>query len=352
MVDMERRRVTMKDVSERAGVSRSAVSHVINGRLEFVSEERRKCILRAIKELNYIPNPVARALRKASTSPVGVLTPLHLPYHSPITPLGTELAKRGEEVIYVPLDRGTELDVSSVRQLWASGVRRVLVYTILKPEVLEVVHEMLRDGVAVVGVDRLVDGAPSVLMDRREGLIEAITYLLKLGHRRIFYLVPGILDLHRAYYDSERLKGIHEAFARYGLEYSDELIVQDGVNFTLDVDGGYGLMTKTLTERELPDAVFAHNDEIAMGAIRAIHDAGKTVPDDISVVGFDGYALGKVFCPSLTTIAKPHKDVARLAVKLLFEDYEKLLKEEDKITYVSPHLTTRESTAKPKHYRF
>lgn len=100
MVGMKEKRVTMKDVSEKAGVSRSAVSHVINDRLEFVSEERRKRILKAIKELNYTPNPVACALRKGSTSPVGVLTPLHLPYHSPITPYGYLIQCGGEYEVY------------------------------------------------------------------------------------------------------------------------------------------------------------------------------------------------------------------------------------------------------------
>jgi DNA-binding LacI/PurR family transcriptional regulator len=313
---------TLKDVAALAGVSIKTVSNVVND-LPLVAPATRARVQAAIDQLGYHPNLSARHLRNSQVGVVALAIPdLSNPYFSDIGNVVIAAARARDYTVLVDHtggDRAQEL-------LVINGLRPHLIDgLIVSPIQLEA--EDLRSARAHVPIvllgERLL-GSPwdHVAIDNVAAARLATSHLLSLGRRRIAAI--GVPKDALGATSRLRLQGYTQALQEAGHPIDAALLVpaaglrrSDGAH-AHRADGAYG-MRRLLALEEPPDAVFCFNDLLALGAMRAIHDAGYRVPDDVAVIGFDDIEEGLYATPSLTTIAPSKEEIGQLAISLLLD---------------------------------
>jgi LacI family transcriptional regulator len=310
---------SIKDVSRAAGVSISTVSHVLN-RTRFVSDEARERVERAIAQLNYRHNGLARSLRTKQSFALGLIIPdVSNPYY-PQLARGVQdaAAAAGYWVFLCNSDRSPQ---NEVRLLEALEERRVdgVILDAGGPDatLLAALH---RAAVPVVlAGSRIDDDALDVVTVAPNGGYAAVRHLLERGHRRIGLIAgPPVVDGEAANNGGTRLAkagGYRQALTDSGITPESALMVQG--DYTRE--GGQAAMRRLLALPEPPTAVFAGNDLMAIGALHAARAAGKRVPEDVAIVGYDDIPEAAVTSPALTTIAVPKYEMGRAAGELLLE---------------------------------
>lgn len=302
--------VTIHDVAERAGVSATTVSHVIN-QTRRVSADLRDRVLLAMDELGYQPNALARSLRRKQTFTIGLVIPDNA------NPFFAEMARGIEDEAYA-LGYSVILcnsDGNLVREAHALELllKRQVDGIILAPagESASTVNMLNQRGTALVVIDRELPGiaADCILADHEAGARAAVEHLLALGHKRIG-CISGPAEVASSL---ARVEGYRAALRSAGLRADPALVVAG--NFS---DGsGHGGAQQLLGMAEPPTAIFACNDLMAIGAIAAVVEMGLLVPDDISVVGYDDIHLAAFVNPPLTSVAQPKYDLGKSATALL-----------------------------------
>ena len=335
----KRTQITRKDVAERAGVSVAVVSYVVNDGPRPVSPATRAKVETAIKELGYYPNELARSLSRRKSATIGLITPsLTNPVYAEIAEsLQSVCSTEGYLVLLCATGRDLKKERESARILrskQADGV--VMIPTgptekALKPlqqaQIPTVVLEHDRPDTHCIAID-----------DLRGGRL-ATQHLLELGHHRI-----GLIKREPSSALSYlRAVGYREVLEEAGILPDPMLVVESKAGLA----GGYASMQQLLALPNPPTAVFTHNDVLATGAMRAVHDAGLAVPDDISVVGYDDTASSAYLNPRLTTVKFPAAEMGRQAGQIILE----LIREEGSLppqTWILPvELIVRASTAPP-----
>lgn len=332
--------VTLKDVARRAGVSIKTVSNVVNER-PHVTEQTRERVQRAIDALHYRPNLLARGLRKGRNGVIALAVPdVSNTYFSDLAgAVGVAAAAHGYTVLldHTNGERANEsLVVNGLRPHLIDGV-------ILSPLALEVGDlqtELVGIPLVLLG-ERLFD-APydHVSPDNVAAARVATAHLLALGRRRI--AVIGVQSGPGSATAQLRLRGYTEALAIAGLPVDPDLLVPAASFHRPD---GAAAMQRLLALDHPPDAVFCFNDLLALGALRALHDAGRRIPDDVAVIGYDDIEEGLFATPSLTTISPDKVEIARIAVALLVK---RIAREQphEPVSIEAPfRLIVRESTA-------
>lgn len=321
---------TIRNVAERAGVSKSLVSLVLRGS-PHVSDHRRRAVLRAAEELGYRPNAVARSLVEGRTRLIGTLVAdLHNPFFA-------EFLDGLQESLH---GAGLRMLVGSGR--WDPTFEAEAVEAFLEMRVdglvlLSVVPECLREAAAnvptvVVGEHDVAD-VDIVVGDDELGARLAVDHLVAYGHRRIAH-IEGAPTTTARY----RRAGYEAAMARCGL--SAETYVQQG-DFT--EDGGYRAGLDLLRRERRPTAIFAPNDLVATGVLSAADEVGLRVPADVSVVGYDNTNLAAIRHISLTSVDQPRREMGRIAADLLCARIEDPTRAPQQ-TLVVPHLVVRSTT--------
>jgi DNA-binding LacI/PurR family transcriptional regulator len=305
-------RVSLKDVAERAGVSIKTVSNVVNN-YPHITPAMRARVQEAIDELGYRPNLTARHLRKGRTGIIALAVPeLGNPYFAELAGAVIDAAAEHEFTVLLDHTRGDRQQELLVSQ----GFRaRVIDGLILSP--LELEPEDLQgraDDVPLVLLGEREYGQPfdHIAIDNVAAARAAVRHLIDRGRTRIAYLGTRTDSANRPAH--LRLDGWRAELAAAGLPVDEELIVPVG---GWDRDDGARAMANLLDAGLRPDAVFAFNDLIAIGAMRVLHERGLRVPWDIAVVGFDDIAESRFGAVSLTTIAPDKQAIARLAVASL-----------------------------------
>ncbi len=305
------RRPTMKDVAERAGVSLSTVSYVLNDN-GAVAPDRRARVLEAVSALGYTPNESARNLKRGSVATIGLVVPDLVNQYFAMIAEGVEQAASEKDVLVVLCTP----EASGKSESWNSRLLRSqrldgLIYLTGATTGMTSLVELTRVG-PVVLVDEKLPGLslPSVVSQNRQGAREIAAHLTSLGHRRLAIL-GGPSELWTA---EQRLSGYREAIAAAGLDPDSVPL------FTGDyrMASGEQLAAEALNSAgERPTALICANDLMAIGAIACCRQSGLRVPEDISVVGFDDMPLASLVTPSLTTVRQPAKELGMEAVKLL-----------------------------------
>ncbi len=304
--------VSLKHVAARAGVSVKTVSNVVNG-YQYVTEATRSRVQQAIDELNYRPNLTARNLRQGRSDVIALALPeLDLPYFAE---LARSVVKCAEAQGWTVLMDQTDGLVDR-EQLVLDGFRgRLIDGLILSPIALGAEDlERRRDTVPLVLLgERVYDGpADHVSIDNVAAARTATGHLVDLGRRRI----AAIGDQPRPQSQTAhlRLRGYRDALAAAGLPGAPELVVEVEQYHRAD---GAAAVRRLLALPRPPDAVFCFNDLLALGALRALHEAGVRVPEDVAVVGWDDVEDGRYSIPTLTTISPDKHQIASLAVDCL-----------------------------------
>jgi LacI family transcriptional regulator len=346
---MKRRQtVDMDSIAQRIGVSKTTVHYALHntGR---VSGRLRKRILDLARKLNYRPNLLARSLRSKRTSTIGVVA-VHLSssYHARVVE-GIEDAARsaGRSILLACSYANAEREREAVQLLIDKGVDGLIVAPSGAGPNDTTYWQRVDDGVAIVFVDRHIPvlNVASVATDNSKGAFWVGQHLLRLGRRRFGMVLPALFGARPTSVQG-RLEGFSRALSEAGAQPA---IVIGPETLDNTPDGAYRAVRRFLAERgPCVDALFAANDGLAYGTVRAIVEHGARVPGDIAVAGFDDQEPSAYFQPPLTTIRQPMRDIGAEAVRLLIRQMEEpdaLLKQQ---ILLEPALIIRQSCgAKP-----
>jgi LacI family transcriptional regulator len=289
--------VTLERVAQAAGVSPSTVSRILNGTAR-VSQVKQQAVDAAIRDLGFRPNPVARGLAGGRTLSIGVLTQtISSPFYGEAL---HGIEDRLDQAGYIPIFvSGHWQETEERKALDALVARRVDGLIVLAGRLPNRALQAAAKAVPLVVVGRAVQGAQAfgLTFDNRAGAAMATQHLIDCGHTRIAYIggEPGHADAH------ERLAGYRQALERAGLPF-DPALVTPG-----DYTEAGGLMAANrLLDARLPfTAIFAANDQTAIGAALGLYRRNVRVPDDVSLVGFDDLAPARFAIPPLTTVRQP-----------------------------------------------
>lgn len=312
--------VKMSDVAKLANVSKATVSRVLQ-KPETVKELTRKKVLNAIEQLNYQPNLLARQFRRTETRTLLVVVPTitNNVFPQMIGGIDSVANEHGYKVLLGNTDRNPDKTVSFINELKQKQVDGMILLTIPLEE--KVITEVAANYPVVLTSDYNEGlNIPTVAIDNISSGRDATEHLIKLGHKRIAH-ITGPLDISIS---RDRLKGYHQAMLQHELEL-DSLLVQEGDN---SYQSGFNQMVKLLAIENPPTAVFAANDLMAMGVVKAAKAQGLQVPEDIAVVGFDNIMFSDIFEPALTTIEQPFFEMGKRSMELLLQQIhgEKLTK--------------------------
>jgi DNA-binding LacI/PurR family transcriptional regulator len=317
--DRNDRGVTMDEVARVAGVSQATVSRVVNGNPRVNSEAKRQ-VERAIERLGFVPNIAARTLVTRRSDSIGVVItePTTRVFGDPffaqvLRGVSNALTTRRQKlVLFLPQDSTEERDLTPY--LAAGHVDGVIMYSLHGADPLP--EQLHRRGIPVV-----VGGLPPtgatvsyVDNDNRGGAVLATRHLLELGRRRIA-TITGPADMPAAI---DRREGYRQALAESGVEWDAVLEVEGA--FTQE--SGVEAMRELLGRDPGFDAVFVANDLMAAGAIQVLREAGRRVPDDVAVVGFDDAPIAQTTQPSLTSVRQSLDAMGRELVNLLLDSIE------------------------------
>jgi DNA-binding LacI/PurR family transcriptional regulator len=333
------RPVSIKDIARALGVSHSTVSRALRDsplvRAETVSEIKQKAYA-----LGYRPSAVARSLVTRETRTIGiVVTTIADPFHGEVVTGIEEVAgAAGYSVILASSHREPEREIRAVRALQERRVDGILVASSRVGDLyLSAMTEMR---VPIVLINNQHDGqlVYSVSVDNENAAREAVQHLIDLGHKRIAYLG----DRFGSHSDAERLAGYRSAIDAAGIAFDSEMVAQGDSSPEGSAPGVYRLLARP----ERPTALFCYNDMSSLAALRVAGELGLTVPDKLSIIGFDDLFFAAYLQPPLTTIHQPRREMGREATELLLA----LLKGEPVASQriaVKGELIVRGSTARP-----
>lgn len=302
---------TITDVSKRAGVSRSTVSRVVadNG---YVSETKRRAIEKAIAELGYRPNTLAQALRSNRSNMIGaVVVDVGTPYYANMV-YGLQRTARdaGKSLMVSSGYADQDEEAKAIIELVDRSCDGLVLYLErpLRPDVIGIIR-MAGIPVVMIGRNAGWDAQGLVLLDNFGGAREAMRFLLQQGHRRIVHL-SGQAD----YGDTvARLEGVEAALAEWGMSMADIHVVSG----EFSEEFGYRATAGLLRDGHDFTAIFAADDDMAAGVLLALRRAGKSIPEDVSVIGFDDAFHARHMWPPLTTIKQPIDALGAAAARQL-----------------------------------
>jgi LacI family transcriptional regulator len=306
--------ITIADVAARAGVSKTTVSRVLNGKGELdISTANR--VRQVIDALGYVPSSRAVGLARGRTRIVGMLVPsLTWPWIGDVLQGAVDvLESESYGLLLFTCNRGEESMRQFATQVSAKSFDGLLV---IEPEgTIDYITDLHQRGLPVVLIDDRGHQPlfPSIATTNRDGGAAAATHLLELDRRRPLVITGS----ERFGCTQERLDGFAEAFAAAGFPLAPELIIEG--DFTYDC--GRLAVKHALTDEIRFDAIFAHNDLSAIGAMQAVREAGLHVPDDIAVVGFDDVPSAAHTVPNLTTVRQPMRQMGATAAHMLLDHF-------------------------------
>lgn len=304
---------TIHDVANKAGVSISTVSRVVNSNRP-VRPDIRERVLQAIEELGYRPNYLARGLRRRNSSVIGLIIPDNSnPFYAEVARAIEDAGfAAGYSVILCNTDLSSEMQQAYIDVLLSHRVDGVILIDlqITPPATIEYLRaEKIPVILANVTID--IPTVDQVMVADQHGGYLAGHYLLRLNHRRI-----GCITLTQPFsYESTRIIGFRQALADNGIELTEEVFALGNGRY----DSGYQAMQELIQRRPDLTAVFVFNDLMALGAINALRAQGLRVPEDISILGYDNISYSSTFEPALTTIAQPIAAIGQECLARLLE---------------------------------
>lgn len=301
----------IREVAKRAGVSIATVSYVLNGKRN-VSPEVREAVLKAVQEVHYVPNVVAKSLRERRTKTLGCIVPdISNPFFASLIKAFESAARhKGFRVVVGNTEENERVEEDLMYNLLARKVEGIaLVPTRNSLSYLQ----LLRERVPIVIVDRLTadDTFDAVGAQNEEGAYRATTFLLEQGHRRILFLVSDLTLVNI----QERLNGYRRAHLERKLPLKPASIVECG-RVTRSQTQEY--VTQAL-ETLRPTAVIAATNRLTLVALEAARRLGLSIPRDLSLVGFDDFEWSSLLDPPLTVVAQPVEAMGQEAFRVLLD---------------------------------
>jgi LacI family transcriptional regulator len=305
-------RVTIAEVARRARVSKTTVSRVLNNKGD-VDASTAIRVREVIAATGYTPSAGAVGLARGRTQTVGMLVPgLTWPWMGDVLQgVADVLEARGYGLLLNTMNRGEDSLAQFARHVSANAFDGLLL--VEPPDTLSYITSLHESGLPVVMIDDRGHhpGFPSVATSNREGAADAAAHLLGTGRRRVAMVTgPGEFGCTR-----DRTTGLRERLAAGGVELDPRRVVEG--DFTR---GGGQTAVEELLAGSRFDAVFAHNDLMAVGVLDGLRAAGRTVPDDVAVIGFDDISIAAHTRPALTTVRQPSREMGEAAATMLLDN--------------------------------
>lgn len=305
---------TIKDVAKYTGLSIATISKYING--GNVLEQNKEAIDEAIKKLNFKVNQMARGLKTNKTKTIGILIPnLEQAFSTRIVSnVENILIKQGYSTIICDYKENSDLEKEKLQFL----VNKMVDGIILMPlgddaEDQNIIKEVIDNGIIVVLVDRILKNVEcdAVLVDNLNAAYNAVEELIIRGHKKIG-IISGPEDVYTA---QERLKGYYRVHEDYSMEVNEDLIKKGDFK----IDSGYNLLNELMSISEPPTAIFITNYEMTLGAIMAVNESNISVPDELSLIGFDNLELARVVKPPLSIVIQPMQSIGETSAEILLK---------------------------------
>lgn len=346
--------ITIKDIAKMCGVGISTVSRALNNHPD-INPETRKKIMEVIEETGFIPNNSARNLKRTDAKCIAVLVKgITNPFFSNMIQIIEEETQRNKYALVLRHVEAHEDEVDVALELEKEKRLRGIVFlggrfTHSEEKLAKLNVPFIFSTIGVDITDRIgrVEFSNIAVDDKLESK-KMTEYLLELGHRQIAI----IAEKPEQPVGRLRVEGYREACEERGLAVSEDMIcyVQDNID-SYSMENGY-MTAKKLIESEVGakvTAIYATSDSLAIGACRAVLEAGKKIPEDISVAGYDGIDMGEYYNPKLTTIKQPVEEMAKKTIRLLLDVIAE--RQEHQQIIFPAELIVRESTGRPKHVR-
>jgi len=333
-------RMVIRDIAALAGVSVATVSRVLNGRPD-VSSATRDMVLRHIRERGYVTSRNARALTGGRTGLIGLTVPYMVDhYFAQILTGATEAAyERDARLVVCPTRHEHDREVSLLERLMHGTTDgALLIVPSETPAELAALRRRAYPFVVVDPPDTLDEDIPVVCAAGWSGARTATEHLIALGHARI----GAITGAQNQRASRDRMAGYQSALLAAGLPVAPALTVESDFS----IEGGYRAALRLLARGAAPTAIFAFNDNMAVGALRAARERGLDVPGRLSVVGFDDLDIASLVTPELTTVRQPLQEIGRVAAGLLYRLLDGQPLDATRIE-LSTRLVVRASTAAP-----
>lgn len=328
-------RSSIIDVAKKAGVSIATVSRVLNDS-DKVKIDTRDKILTVIKEMKYAPNPAARGLIMKKTEAVGLLLPdLHGEFFSEVIRGADEAIQQHGYHLVVSSSHNDPKEIEAAIRFMRGRVDGIV---LMSPQVnAEILIENLPKSLPIVLLNCRTDNNnfDTIVIDGFGGARQMTEYLLDLGHRRVAVITGGENNIE----SEERLRGFRSAVRGRNIAVNETLEFQG--NFT--EISGYEAARRIIALEDRPTAIFAFNDSMAIGAIKAIREAGLRIPTDISICGFDDIPVAKYISPSLTSVHVPISELGAMAINRIFDRLKTRTKESSAHDFVPTTISVRSS---------
>ncbi|NJM68989.1 MAG: LacI family transcriptional regulator [Scytonema sp. RU_4_4] len=358
---MSKRKISISDIARKAGVSHTTVSRALRDS-PLISSKVREEIKQLAREMKYVPNGIAQSLLSSRTNTIGVVvTSIADPFFAEVVEGIEQIARSaGLSVLLSASHRDLEQEIAAIDNLHRRRVDGMLV----ADSRMNKHHTKQRVQIAVptVFINAQAEDQPemfhSVAIDDYLGARLAVEHLVNLGHTCIGYLGVGdkrslLPKADRSKSNQQRLEGYRMALSEAGLpQMTDWIAINDEDNVrSSDVATGQKMLSKLVTTGVT--SIFCYNDMVAVGALLASRELGISVPQDLSLVGFDGIALSGYVTPPLTTVSQPMLEIGRSAMQMLLDLLEEKTVEK---RVLSPFLVKRGSSAAfknnpPSHFQ-
>jgi len=341
---MEKKVNNIKELAEKLELSPTTVSRVLNGKSKKfrISQKTSRKVLDGARKYHYSPNRIARGLKLEKTETIGLIIPdIANPYFGSIAKtIEVEARNSGYSIILCDsLD--DEITEAELLQLMAG---RKVDGIIIAPTGKNSNHvtEIQQQGIPVMVIDRYLPGTnlPFVTTDNYLGGLLATQYFIDMGHRNIA-CIQGINGISA---NTDRVNGYRAALQKHGIPANESLVL--GTDF--GEKNGYIQTKKLLTLPECPTAIFALSNLISLGTLRALKEAGLSVPDDISIVSFDEQPYSAFLTCPMTTVEQPREEIGKLAFLNLLEMINKESRKKTENLVLKPRLIIRESVKNKK----
>jgi DNA-binding LacI/PurR family transcriptional regulator len=329
---------TIIDIAKKLGISASTVSRALSDHPD-IKKETKEHVRKIAKELQYSPNPIAQSLKSNRTTTIGVIVPeiKHDFFSSAISGIEDVAYQAGYTIIVCQSNESYEREVVNANAMMHHRVAGVIVSISQNTKSGEHFQDLLRRRIPLVFFDRVCDDviANKVVIDDYRSAFDAVTYLVGKGYKTIAHFAgPKELNICK-----KRWNGYVDAIKQLPLLSPGDWVRYGG----LHEQDGYASMDSLIKENKIPDAIFAVNDPVAIGAFQRIKEAGLKIPDDVAIMGFSNNKITSLVEPQLTTVDQPSFEMGKKSAEILIGIIEGIVKD-TKTLVLDTKLIIRGST--------
>lgn len=335
-----KKQATIRDIAKALNTTASTVSRALNDHPK-ISRATKDLVWATAKKLNYQPNTIASSLRRGKANTIGLIVPRinrHF-FSNVITGVESVLNPAGYNLIMCQSDESAQKEIENIKTLITSRVDGIMISLSIETKNIAHLNKVVSSNIPLVLFDRVSDqlSVSSVENDDESGAYDLVMHLVAQGCRSIMWMGgPRTLNIYK-----NRYNGYCRALAESGINSEDQVVFESKPT----LPEAYRYISNFVKENTIPDAIFAASDYMAAGTIKALHEAGIKVPDDVAVAGYSNEPFAELLTPELTTVEQFSEEIGKSAARLLLEEIES--KQEcyvPKKTVLKPKLIIRDST--------